>query len=231
MQIFLDSANEKELTHWLAEGVVDGVTTNPSILLKDGARDLESVARRLAALLGHRPLSVEVTATESDQMIEQGRTFARWASNIVVKIPIITQDGESCLKAICSLSRAGIPVNATAILSFNQAILAAKAGACYVSVFAGRVADEGHDPAQLIAGVREWLRRWESQARVLVGSIRSVIDVQRAAEAGADIITIPPAMLPKMVDHKYSRETVRQFNEDAARAFIAAAAAAASAGQ
>jgi transaldolase len=225
MQIFLDSADEKELTHWLAEGVVDGVTTNPSILLKDGASDLETVARRLAALLGHRPLSVEVTATEPAQMIEQGRAFARWASNVVVKIPIVTQDGGSCLKAIYALSRAGIPVNATAILSFNQAVLAAKAGACYVSVFAGRVADEGHDPAQLIAGLQQWLRRWESQARVLVGSIRSVMDVQRAAEAGADIITIPPAMLPKMVDHKYSRETVRQFNEDAARAFTAAAAA------
>jgi transaldolase len=158
-------------------------------------------------------------------MIEQGRAFARWASNVVVKIPIVTQDGGSCLKAIYALSRAGIPVNATAILSFNQAVLAAKAGACYVSVFAGRVADEGHDPAQLIAGLQQWLRRWESQARVLVGSIRSVMDVQRAAEAGADIITIPPAMLPKMVDHKYSRETVRQFNEDAARAFTAAAAA------
>jgi transaldolase len=225
MQIFLDSADEKELTHWLGEGVVDGVTTNPSILLKDGASDLETVARRLAALLGHRPLSVEVTATEPGQMIEQGRSFARWASNIVVKIPIVTQDGASCLRAIYALSRAGIPVNATAILSFNQAVLAAKAGACYVSVFAGRVADEGHDPAQLIAGLQQWLRRWESQARVLVGSIRSVMDVQRAAEAGADIITIPPAMLPKMVDHKYSRETVRQFNQDATRAFTAAAAA------
>ena len=115
MQIFLDSADEKELTHWLAEGVVDGVTTNPSILLKDGASDLETVARRLAALLGHRPLSVEVTATEPGQMIEQGRSFARWASNIVVKIPIVTQDGDSCLRAIYALSRAGIPVNATAI--------------------------------------------------------------------------------------------------------------------
>jgi transaldolase len=224
MQIFLDSADEKELTHWLAEGVVDGVTTNPSILLKDGAGELESTTRRLAALLGHRPLSIEVTATAPEQMIAQGRTFSRWAANVVVKIPIVTQEGDSCLKVIYALSRAGIPVNATAILSFNQAVLAAKAGATYVSVFAGRVADEGHDPAQLISGLQQWLRRWESQARVLVGSVRSVMDVQRAAEAGADIITIPPALLPKMVDHKYSRETVRQFNQDAARAATAVAA-------
>src|SRR5580704_17044202 len=184
MQIFLDSADEKELTHWLAEGVVDGVTTNPSILLKDGASDLETVARRLAALLGHRPVSVEVTATEPEQMIEQGRSFARWASNIVVKIPIVTQDGDSCLKAIYTLSRAGIPVNATAILSFNQAVLAAKAGACYVSVFAGRVADEGHDPSQLIAGLQQWLRRWESQARELDNN-RS-----RFFLAGADAVNL-----------------------------------------
>jgi hypothetical protein len=110
MQIFLDSADEKELTHWLAEGVVDGVTTNPSILLKDGAGELESTTRRLAALLGHRPLSIEVTATEPAQMIAQGRTFSRWAANVVVKIPIVTQDGDSCLKVIYALSRAGIPV-------------------------------------------------------------------------------------------------------------------------
>jgi len=111
MQIFLDSADEKELTHWLAEGVVDGVTTNPSILVKDGAGDLESTTRRLAVLLGHRPLSIEVTATEPDEMIAQGRTISRWAANVVVKIPIVTQDGESCLKAIYALSRAGIPVS------------------------------------------------------------------------------------------------------------------------
>ncbi len=226
MQIFLDSSDERELTRWLAEGVVDGVTTNPSILLKDGASDLEQTARRLAALLGHRPLSVEVTAMVPSQMVEQGRGFARWASNIVVKIPVITQEGESCLSAIHALSRAGIPVNATAILSFNQAMLAAKAGAAYVSVFAGRVADEGGDPSALLADVRKWLRQWELPARVLAGSIRSVMDVQRAAQAGAEVVTVPPALLPKMLDHRYSRDTVRQFNEDAARAVAAMAASA-----
>lgn len=218
MQIFLDSACYREIEHWLAQGVIDGVTTNPSILLKDGVYDLEDGARRLCRLLGSRPVSVEVTTDDLREMLEQGRAFARWAPNVVVKIPVINQDGASCLGVIHTLVHEGISVNTTAILSFNQAILAAKAGATYVSIFAGRVADEGHDPAATIRAVRAWLDQWGYPARILVGSIRAVLDVQNAAMAGAHIVTIPPAFLPKMVDHKYSRETVRQFNEDAEKA-------------
>ncbi len=218
MQIFLDSANHGEIEHWLRQGVIDGVTTNPSILLKDGVYDLEEGTRRLCALLGDRPVSVEVTTNDAAEMLEQGRTFARWAPNVVVKIPVVNEFGESCLGVIHELSREGIRVNTTAILSFNQALLAAKAGATYVSVFAGRVADEGHDPALIIRGVRRWLEEWGYSARVLVGSIRAVMDVQTAALAGAHIVTIPPPFLPKMLDHKYSRETVRQFNQDGEKA-------------
>jgi transaldolase len=113
------------------------------------------------------------------------------------------------------LYQEGIAINATAILSFNQAFLAAKAGATYVSIFAGRVADEGNDPAIVIRNVRRWLDEWALSARIIVGSIRTVMDIQNAALAGAHIITIPPQFLPKMVDHRYSRETVRQFVRDA----------------
>ena len=113
------------------------------------------------------------------------------------------------------LSQEGIAINTTAILSFNQAMLAAKAGATYVSIFAGRVADEGNDPAMVIRNVRRWLDDWEFSTRIIVGSIRTVIDIQNAALAGAHIITIPPQFLPKMVDHRYTRETVRQFVQDA----------------
>src|SRR5260370_5371324 len=148
-------------------------------------------------------------------MMEQGRLFATWARNIVIKIPIINEFGESCLGVIHRLTQEGIAVNATAILSLNQAILAAKAGATYVSIFAGRVADEGNDPAVVIRNVRNWLDEWKSPSRIIVGSIRTVMDIQSAALAGAHIITIPPQFLPKMVDHKYARETVRQFNADA----------------
>jgi transaldolase len=215
MLVFVDSADKKQIEHWLQQGIVDGVTTNPSIMFKDGVLDLEQGARKLAVLLGDRPLSVEVTSNCHDTMLEQARRFATWARNIVVKIPIVNENGESCLGVIHRLSQEGIAVNVTAILSFNQAILAAKAGATYVSIFAGRVADEGNDPAVVIHNVRRWLDDWELSARIIVGSIRSVMDIQNAALAGAHIITIPPQFLTKMVDHRYTRETVRQFVHDA----------------
>jgi transaldolase len=215
MRVFVDSADQKQISQWLEQGIVDGVTTNPSIMFKDGVTDLEDGARKLAALLGERPLSVEVTSNDQQVMLEQARTFATWARNVVVKIPVVNEFGESCLGVIHRLSKEGIGVNATALLSFNQAILAAKAGATYISIFAGRVADEGNDPATVIRNVRTWLDDWGISARIIVGSIRTVMDIQNAALAGAHIITIPPQFLPKMVDHRYTRETVRQFMEDA----------------
>jgi transaldolase len=217
VDIFLDSSNLEEIKKWTQEGIIDGVTTNPSIILKDGVLDLESGTRRICAALGDRPVSVEVTTNDHEEMLRQAQTFACWGPNIVVKIPIVNQDGISSLGVIRKLTTENIAVNATAILSFNQAILAAKAGATYVSIFAGRIADEGNDPAVVIRNVRAWLDMWGYTAKIIVGSIRGAIDVQSAALAGAHIITIPPQFLPKMVDHKYSRDTVRQFNEDAAK--------------
>jgi len=230
MRVFVDSADQKQIVHWLEQGVVDGVTTNPSIMFKDGVTDLEEGARRLAALLGERPLSVEVTSNDREIMLEQARTFATWARNIVVKIPIVNEFGESCLGVMHQLSQEGIGVNATAILSFNQAILAAKAGATYVSIFAGRVADEGNDPAIVIQNVRRWLDDWGLSAHIIVGSIRTVMDIQNAALAGTHIITVPPQFLPKMVDHRYSRETVRQFVQDAEKTITQMAKSRAAAG-
>jgi len=215
MQIFLDSADSNQIETWMKEGVVDGVTTNPSILFKDGVTEIGEGARRLAAMLGDLPLSVEVTTNDRVAMLEEARQFASWARNIVVKIPVVNEYGESCLSVVHRLSQEGIAINTTAILSFNQAMLAAKAGATYVSIFAGRVADEGNDPAMVIRNVRRWLDDWEFSTRIIVGSIRTVIDIQNAALAGAHIITIPPQFLPNMVDHRYTRETVRQFVQDA----------------
>lgn len=226
MQIFLDSANYREVENWLAQGVIDGVTTNPSIMFKEGVYDLEEGARRLCRLLGDRPVSVEVTTNDRTEMLAQARTFAAWAPNVVVKIPIINEFGDSCLGVINELERSGIRVNTTAILSFSQSILAAKAGASYVSIFAGRIADEGNDPGVVIRNARDWLDAWRSSARIIVGSIRAVMDIQNAALAGAHIVTIPPQFLPKMLDHKYTRETVRQFNQDAAKALAQIAKAA-----
>ncbi|HVB99462.1 MAG TPA: transaldolase family protein [Candidatus Dormibacteraeota bacterium] len=218
MKFFVDSANFAEIEKWLRQGVVDGVTTNPSIMFKDGVYDVEEGARRISRLLGDRPLSVEVASNDPEEMIRQGREFASWAGNVAVKIPVVNEYGESCLGAVHALHEEGIRVNATAILSFNQAVLAAKAGAAYVSIFAGRVADEGNDPAVVIRNVRHWLDDWNQPAEIIVGSIRAVMDIQNAALAGAHIITVPPQFLPKMVDHQYTRETVRQFNRDAEKA-------------
>ena len=163
-------------------------------------------------------MSVEVTSNDQRIMLSQARSFASWSRNIVVKIPIINEFGDSCLGVIHTLTQEGIAVNATAILSFNQAILAAKAGATFVSIFAGRVADEGNDPGIVIRNVRNWIEDWGFKTEIIVGSIRTLMDIQNAALAGAHVITIPPQFLPKMVDHKYTRETVRQFIQDAERA-------------
>lgn len=218
MEIFLDSANCQEIENWLRQGVIDGVTTNPSIMFKDGVYDLEEGTRCLCALLGNRPLSVEVTTNDHAEMVQQARAFSRWASNVVVKIPAVNESGASCLGVIKALNREDIRINATAILSFNQAVLAAKAGATYVSIFAGRIADEGNDPSTVIRNVRGWLDAWGYPAKIIAGSIRTVMDIQNVALAGAHIVTMPPQFLPKMIDHKYSRDTVRQFMRDAERA-------------
>jgi transaldolase len=218
MKIFLDSADLREVEKWLGEGVIDGITTNPSIMLKDGVYDIEHGARQLASMVGGRPVSVEVTTNDQKEMIRQARHFASWAANIVIKIPVVNEYGESCLGVVHTLTQEGIRVNTTAILSFNQAMLAAKAGSTYVSIFGGRIADEGNDPGLVIRNVRTWLEDWKNSSEIIVGSIRTAMDIQSAALAGAHIITIPPQFLPKIVDHKYTRETVRQFNKDAEKA-------------
>lgn len=189
-------------------------------MLKDSVYDIEAGAKEIAALVHPRPVSVEVTTNDPAEMIAQAQEFASWAPNIVIKIPIINQDGIPCLGVIKTLTEEGIKVNVTAMMSLGQVILAAKAGGTYASIFAGRVADEGHDAPGLIKIAVDWLGRWRYKTKVIVGSIRGAIDIQNAAAAGAHIITIPPQFLNKMVDHKYTRATVEQFITDAQKALI-----------
>ncbi|MBI3635054.1 MAG: transaldolase [Candidatus Rokubacteria bacterium] len=217
MKIFLDTAETGAIQRWLRCGIVDGVTTNPSIMRKEGVRDIEEGARAIAKLIGDRPLSVEVTTNDLGKMLDQARTFAAWAKNIVVKIPVINESGESCLEVINRLEREGIRVNTTAILSLGQFMLAAKAGATYLSIFAGRISDEGGDAPAIITAALQWLARANSRAEIIVGSLRQVLDLNLAAQTGAHILTIPPQLLGKWLDHRYSRETVRQFVEDAGK--------------
>ena len=218
MEIFLDTADIKEIQRWQGYGVIDGVTTNPSILLKDGGYDMEARIEAIAALIDPLPVSVEVTSNDHEEMVRQARFFAAWASNIVVKIPVINEHGEPSLDVVGSLVRNGIKVNVTACLSLGQVILGAKAGATYISIFAGRVSDEGHDASKLIRQAVEWLKEWNYSSKIIVGSIREAINLQDAALAGAHVITAPPQFLDKFIDHHYSRATVRGFNEDAQKA-------------
>lgn len=219
MEIFVDSANIDEIKTWIGYGVIDGVTTNPSILLKDGVFEMENGIRAIAECIGNRPLSVEVTTDELEEMHAQAVEFTSWAENIVVKIPVINQFGQPSLGVVHRLREEGVKVNVTGILSFNQLVLAAQAGGTYLSVFAGRVSDEGNDASTVIKRSVKFTERW-NLGKVLVGSIRGTADIQSAIVAGAHIITIPPEFLLKMVDHKYTRETIREFIDNAKKAVL-----------
>jgi transaldolase len=225
VEIFLDTSNVAEIEKWLEHGVIDGVTTNPSIMLKDGHRDLKAGAVEIARLIDPLPVSVEVFTNDPDEMIAQAREIATWAENIVIKITVINEAGEPCLRVIRTLADAGIRVNCTACLTFGQALLATKAGATYVSLFLGRMNDEGNDGPEVVRRTRQWLDDWRLPSKIIVGSIRTVMDIQQAALAGAHVITIPPQFLPKMIDHQYSRLTVHQFVEDGKKAFADSASA------
>ncbi|MDD5038604.1 MAG: transaldolase family protein [Dehalococcoidales bacterium] len=218
MEIFIDSANVREIGKWLRMGVINGVTTNPSIMFKDGVYDAEAGAKEIAALVNPRPVSLEVTTNDLDEMVIQAQRFASWATNIVIKIPQITQDGTPCYGVIKQLESDGIRVNATVALSLGQVILSAKADASYISIFTGRISDEGGNPSEVIKTSAVWLEHWKYKSRLIVGSIRSVGDILNAAIAGAHVITIPPDLLTKMADHKYTRATVEQFINDAKKA-------------
>lgn len=215
MKIFIDSANVKEIDKWVKYGIADGVTTNPTIMLKDGLYDIEKGVKKIAKMIDPLPLCAEVTTNDTKEMLEQAKWLASLAHNIVVKIPVENEFGVPCYDVINQLEKSGIKVNATAILSFGQLMLAAKSGATYVSIFAGRISDEGGNSDEVIAESVEWLERWEFKSQLIIGSMRSVGDVINAALAGAHIVTIPPSILDKMADHKYTRATVKQFVNDA----------------
>ncbi|MEW6088280.1 MAG: transaldolase family protein [bacterium] len=223
MEIFIDSANKNEIKKWIDCSVADGVTTNPSIMFKDGVLDIERGSKELADLIYPRPLSVEVTSNDPKEMLEQAMAISKWAKNIVIKIPIINADGVPCTNVIKQLEEEGIKVNATLILSFGQFILAVKSNATYASVFAGRVEDEGHDSAVLVSQACEFLSHWPKyKTKIIVASIRGIRDIQESAVSGAHILTIPPALINKMADHRNTRFGVRTFIDDTAKAMEAA---------
>jgi len=211
MKFFIDTADTDEIRDLAATGMVDGVTTNPSLILKSG-RDIAEVTAEICSIVSG-PVSAEVTATEADRMIAEGRSLARIADNIAVKVPL-TWDG---LRACKVLSGEGHMVNVTLCFSAAQALLAAKAGATFISPFIGRLDDIGLDGMQLIADIRQIYDNALFETQILAASIRTVNHVQDAAKAGADVATIPPGVLRKLADHPLTDKGLDTFLADWAK--------------
>ena len=213
MKFFLDSANIDELKKALEWGVIDGVTTNPSLIAKAGV-PLEDQVRRICDLIDG-DVSAEVISTSAAGMVEEGRRLARIHSNIVVKIPLV----EEGIKAVSVLSKDGIRTNVTLCFSAAQALLAAKAGAYIVSPFIGHIDDIGWPGMDLIRDIVAIYRNYGYRTQVLAASIRGTLDVVDAAKAGADIATLPYKVLQQMFHHPLTEKGLAQFLEDHRKAF------------
>ncbi len=208
MKIFLDTANLESIKMYNDMGLLDGITTNPSLLSKEGGDPQKTMEEICRIIKGD--VSLEVISTEYAGMIEDAHRLRKYGDNVVVKCPM-TADG---LKACKSLSAEGIPVNVTLVFSPNQAILAAKAGAKYVSPFIGRLDDVGKDGMQLIEDIKEIFENYEFETQILVASIRHPIHVVDAAKIGADVVTLPPAVLGKMLKHPLTDKGLKNFLAD-----------------
>lgn len=217
--IFLDSGDLKEVKRFMKMGIIHGVTTNPTILLRDGVKEVKKQAVEIAKIIHPYPLSVEVTTNRKDEMINQAQEFAKWAENICVKITIHGPNGElDNLEVIHTLEgKYNIQVNVTAMMSAQQCFLAALAGATYVSIFGGRVNNMGYNCIEEIRKTRKLIDGFELKARIIVGSTREILNVVEWLVAGAHIVTVVPRLLEGMIVHPYSKETVRQFLDDAKR--------------
>ena len=209
MQFFVDTADVDEIRDLAATGMVDGVTTNPSLIAKSG-RHFRDVIEDICTVVSG-PVSVEVTATDFDTMLAEGQGLADLAPNIAVKVPL-TWDG---LKTCKVLSDDGTAVNVTLCFSVNQALLAAKAGAAFISPFVGRLDDIGQDGMELIDDIREVYDNYpELDTRILVASIRSPAHLRQAALSGADVATLPPGVLRRLVDHPLTSKGLEAFLAD-----------------
>lgn len=208
MKFFADTADVEAIAELNDLGMVDGVTTNPSLILKSG-RDIREVTREIAAMVDG-PVSAEVVALEADRMIEEGRELAGIAANIAVKVPL-TWDG---LKACRALSAEGFAVNVTLCFSPAQALLAAKAGAAFISPFIGRLDDIGLDGMELIADIRQIYDNYDFKTEILAASVRSVNHAIAAAKLGADVMTAPPEVIRKMAEHPLTDRGLDAFLKD-----------------
>ncbi|MCL4116537.1 UNVERIFIED_CONTAM: hypothetical protein GTU68_016071 [Idotea baltica] len=211
MKFFADTAVVEEIAELNELGIVDGVTTNPSLILKSG-RDILEVTKEICDLVDG-PVSAEVVATTADEMIAEGRKLAKIADNIAVKVPL-TWDG---LKACKTLSSEGNMVNVTLCFSANQALIAAKAGATFISPFIGRLDDINLDGLDLISDIRTVYDNYNFETEILAASIRSVNHVSECARIGADVMTAPPSVIKKLASHPLTDSGLDAFMKDWAK--------------
>ncbi len=211
MKFFVDTAEIAEIVELNALGMVDGVTTNPSLILKSG-RDILEVTREICDLVDG-PVSAEVVALNAEDMIAEGRKLAKIADNIAVKVPLTWAGLQTCK----ILSSEGTMVNVTLCFSANQALLAAKAGATFISPFVGRLDDINIDGMELISEIRQIYDNYNFDTQILVASIRTVNHVTQSALIGADVATIPPAVIKKLADHVLTDNGLESFMKDWAK--------------
>ena len=209
MRIFLDTANIEQIRQAAKMGVVSGVTTNPSLVSKEGTTDYEATTKEICSIIPG-PISVEVLVEGVEPMIEQARQLASWAPNIVIKIPATTEG----LEVTSALTRDDIKVNFTLCFSVNQALLGALAGAAYVSPFVGRLDDIGHDGMQLVKDIVDVFRYYQLNTEVIAASIRHTQHCVVAAKAGAHIATVPYSVLMQMIRHPLTDIGVSRFLSD-----------------
>lgn len=208
MKIFLDTANIKSIRHYSEMGMVDGITTNPTLLSKESG-DPEEIMKEIVRIV-HGPVSLEVISTETNQIIEEAYILKRYGSNVIIKVPMIPNG----LKAVKKLKEEGIETNVTLVFSANQALLAAKAGASYVSPFIGRLDDVGNDGMNLIRDIKQIFKNYQYDTKLLVASIRHPIHVIESAKSGADVVTLPPDILGKMFIHPLTDKGLKTFISD-----------------
>ncbi|MHA1858456.1 MAG: fructose-6-phosphate aldolase, partial [Candidatus Thorarchaeota archaeon] len=205
---FIDTANVEAIRRAHERGMVDGVTTNPTLVAKEG-RDFRKIVEEIASFV-KGPISLEVVSEDAEGMMKEARELNGWIDNAAIKIPM-TWEG---LKAVKMCAEEEIKTNVTLVFSPNQALLAAKAGATFVSPFIGRLDDVGHYGMQLVSDIVEIYNNYDFETEVIVASVRHPVHVYEAALIGADIVTMPPAVLDKMVNHPLTDVGIKRFLAD-----------------
>lgn len=209
MRLFLDTANTDEIREAVSWGVISGVTTNPTLVAKEQGRSFADIVAEITRIVPG-PVSVEAVSVDAPSMITEARRLAKMAANVVVKIPM-TPEG---LKAVKVLAGEGVPTNVTLVFSANQALLAALAGASYVSPFVGRIDDTGHDGMQVVRDAAEIFELHGLESEIIAASVRHPLHVIEAAKAGADIATVPAKVLKAMVSHPLTDRGIEMFLND-----------------